>query len=289
MSVRWEIPIKYLTESSGLTDPRELFSDRFKPVTVPIKVRDEWIKLNPNSIGFYRTQYPDELLNRLVAAIQSQKLDVVERLQLQSDLFALARAGYDDTVKASDKLDRRIMQTNRTRNSVQFLKFLKSYKNESNYFVWDSISDSFGALHTLLSNTDFSDKLDLYGIELFSNLYDTISWDEQPNEPPADSLMRSLVIGNMAALSYDKVVAEAKRRFNEHNNGGRQIPANLRSAIYRAVAQSSNDEEFEVFFQMYRNADSSAERQRIGSAMGATRKPDQISKVLNFSLSGDVR
>ncbi len=64
-----------------------------------IKHREEWIKLNPKSIGFYRTQYPDEMLTRLIPAIQSKKLDSVERLQLQSDLFALARAGYDDTVK----------------------------------------------------------------------------------------------------------------------------------------------------------------------------------------------
>ena len=271
--IRWEIPVTFITETSpsGETDElKQMFTERFRPVEVPIKSRDEWIKLNSKSIGFYRTQYPDEMLALLVPAVQSKKLDKVERLQLQSDLFALARAGYDDTVK--------------------FLNFLRGYRNETDYFVWDSITDSLGSIYTLLSNTDFLNKFEAFGIETLSTIYDQISWDAREGESPSDSLLRSLVINNLGLFKYDRVVAEAKRRFAEQQReGGTPIPADLRGGIYRTVVRSASDEEFAQFFDMYRRADSSAEKTRIGSALGATTDDDRIKQVLNFSLSSDVR
>ncbi len=156
--------------------------------------------------------------------------------------------------------------------------------------MWDSISDSVGTLSTLLTNTDYEKKFSKFALDLFSNIYESISWDEQSNESTLDALARSLIIANMGLYGSEKVIEESKRRFAEHyREGGKSIPANLRGAIYRTVAGNSDDEEFERYFEMYKKADSSAEKSRIGSAMGATEKPDQIRKVLNFSLGSDVR
>jgi len=166
---------------------------------------------------------------------------------------------------------------------------VNGYKNENNYFVWDSITDSIGAVYGLLSNTDYHELLDAFGIKLYTTLYDTISWDEKASESSSDSLLRSLVISIMGSFGFDKVVNESKLRFKAHNHGGDQIPANLRGAIYTTVARNATEEEFQQFFDMYKSADSSAERSRIGYAMGSTEKPELITKVLNFSLGPDVR
>ena len=54
---------------------------------------DEWIKVNPDQSGFFRVQYPDEEIERLKAPIASLTLPARDRLGLQSDAYALAKAG----------------------------------------------------------------------------------------------------------------------------------------------------------------------------------------------------
>ncbi|KAI1299800.1 Puromycin-sensitive aminopeptidase [Halotydeus destructor] len=267
--VRWDIPVKYETPQAS---PMEhiIMSGRFKPLTIKVKSRDDWIKLNTDSIGFYRTQYSEDLLKKLETAVETKDIKAIDRCQLQSDLFALVRCG-------SEKTER-------------FMEFLKAYKTEDNYFVWDSISDSIGAMDVMLSNTDYYKKLNPYVVELFKEQYANLSWDKKPDEDGSTSLKRSLIISMLGVYGYEPVVAEAKKRFAEHVRGGTQIDADLRGPIYKTVAVSDqSDDEFKQFFEMYKKADSGAEKNRIGRAMGATDNPVQVAAVLAFALTSDVR
>ena len=263
--VMWEIPIKYSTPGQNhVTEP--IMSEKFRSTTAAIGNRSDWIKLNANSIGFYRTQYSDDLLKKFIPGILSMNLSEVDRLQLQADLFALVKAGYESTPK--------------------FLEFiLNAYKNEDDYFVWDSIDDSIGFLNALLSNTDYQEKLHSFGIKLLESLYKTISWDPIENESSTDSLKRGLVLGRLGIFGHPGVAQEARRRFDEHMTGVTPIHADLRSVIYRTVARNMTDEDFQKFFDLYKKAETSQERNRIGSAMGQTRSEKQIKQVLDFALS----
>ncbi len=47
----------------------------------------DWIKLNKNTIGLYRTNYSPALLARLVILFKEQTPHSTDRLGLQSDVF----------------------------------------------------------------------------------------------------------------------------------------------------------------------------------------------------------
>jgi len=85
----WMIPITVATAGSSgegvASTVLEKVSDQIEVQATP----DQWIKLNPGTIGFYRTQYTPELLTRFYPAIRNKSLPPLDRLGLLHDLFAL--------------------------------------------------------------------------------------------------------------------------------------------------------------------------------------------------------
>lgn len=46
---------------------------------VPGATETDWIKVNPGTIGFYRTKYPSEMLEKFVPAIRDKTLPPLDR------------------------------------------------------------------------------------------------------------------------------------------------------------------------------------------------------------------
>lgn len=86
----WTVPLSFCKESK----PSELchsilLSSKQTKVTIPEIEPNEWIKLNPSTVGFYRIKYPAEMLQEFVPSIENKTLPPLDRLGLADDLFAL--------------------------------------------------------------------------------------------------------------------------------------------------------------------------------------------------------
>lgn len=83
------VPITVSTAQSGGSEVISIVLQT-KSTVVSLNVpKDSWIKINPGTIGYYRTQYPPELLERFLPAIRDKSLPPLDRLGLLDDLFAL--------------------------------------------------------------------------------------------------------------------------------------------------------------------------------------------------------
>lgn len=58
-------------------------------ITIPNVAADDWVKLNPGTVGFYRTRYPSELLQQFIPSMKDKSLPPLDRLGILDDLFAL--------------------------------------------------------------------------------------------------------------------------------------------------------------------------------------------------------
>lgn len=131
----WMIPISVSTSRNpGKEAASTVLKTKEGELPLPDVSTDDWIKLNPGTIGFYRTRYPPEMLERLVPAIRDQSLPPLDRLGLLDDLFALVQAGHTGT--------------------VEVLKLLEAFENEVDFTVWSSVSNVLSKLGVLLSHTD---------------------------------------------------------------------------------------------------------------------------------------
>lgn len=134
----WMIPISISTSKNP---GKESMSTVLKTKEGQIVVRDvgpnDWIKVNPGTIGFYRTQYTGDMLEKFIPAIKDKTLPPLDRLGLLDDLFAMVQAGHTGT--------------------VEVLKLLTAFEDEKDYTVWSSISNVLSKLGLLLSHTDCED------------------------------------------------------------------------------------------------------------------------------------
>lgn len=131
----WMIPISVSTS----LNPNELATSivlktKKTTISLPNVGPKDWIKINPGTVGFYRTQYSSEMLARFIPAIHDKSLPPLDRLGLLDDLFAMVQAGQTSTVEA--------------------LKLMQAFIQEDNYTVWSTIANCLSKLDILLSHTD---------------------------------------------------------------------------------------------------------------------------------------
>lgn len=266
----WLVPLAF----SKSTDPVNVcydavLQDAKATFTLDNIGPSEWVKVNPGTVGYYRTRYPSHLLEQFLPSIQDKSLPPLDRLGLLDDLFALVQAGKSPT--------------------VEVLKLMEAMSKEDNYTVWCTISNCLGKLSVLLSNTDFEDKFKAYGRRLMKHIGTQLGWEPKANESHLDTLLRSLVISRLGWFGDEAVIEESKKRFEGHASGTHIIHADLRSPVYKAVLSVGDENTYNTMLRLYREADLHEEKDRICRALGAIKDENILRKVLDFAMSDEVR
>ncbi|CAH1397947.1 unnamed protein product [Nezara viridula] len=265
----WMVPLTFSTKSK----PNDIvhscvLETRNGKVQVPA-APDDWVKINPGTVGVYRTQYAQYLLDQFIPAIQDKSLPPLDRLGIVDDLFALVQAGHC--------------------NTVQVLKVISAMKDEDNYTVWFSIGNCLSKLRVLISNTDFMDSFKKFGRDLFKPVSHRVGWDPRPDESHLDKLLRSLVLAKLGSYDDAETIEEAKRRFADHVSKKSIIPADLRASVYRAVLSVGDESTYDTMIKMYKEETLQEEKERISRSLGAFKDTKILSKVLDFAMSDEVR
>ncbi|XP_050419267.1 puromycin-sensitive aminopeptidase [Patella vulgata] len=267
---QWMVPITICTASSpdkpvstGVLDSKNL------TLTLENVKATDWIKVNSGTVGVYRVQYSSESLERLIPAIKNKSLSPSDRLGLQSDLFALARAGMV--------------------SSVDVLKVAEAFINEDNYTVWNDLSSNLSSVALILQYTESYPQFQSFIRNLFRPISQTVGWDKKDGESPLIAMLRDLVLTKLGRNGDESVIKEATKRFEEHFTGSKLLAADLRKSVYISILSDGNEDVFTKMLELYDKADMQEEKVRISRSLGTVRDEGLISKVLDFSLSDKVR
>lgn len=262
----WMVPITVSTAKDPLAIAATTMLDQ-KTMQIELEnvSANDWVKVNPGTVGYYRTRYTAEMLDQLIPSVRDQSLPPLDRLGLLDDLFALVQAGRAPT--------------------VDVLKLIEAYRNENNYTVWTSITISLSKLQILLSHTKLVAQFNAYGIQLYKPIADRLGWDAKPDENHLDTLLRNLVQDRLASYGCPDFLAEARRRFRLHASGEQLLPADIRGACYKAVLKNGNIETYEEMLRLYRASDLHEEKDRISRALGSINDLDILKMVVDFAMS----
>ncbi|XP_067208071.1 puromycin-sensitive aminopeptidase isoform X1 [Linepithema humile] len=266
----WLIPISV---SSSQDPSKTVFDGILDAKTKEFAIEDvpegTWLKINPGTIGFYRTRYSQPALSLLYPAIKDHTLPPLDRLGLLDDLFAMVQAGHASTVEVLD--------------------LMQAFRLEDNYTVWSTIVNILSKIGVLISHLEFEDTFKAFGRNLFRDINNSLGWDPKPKESHLNTLLRSLVLVRMAALNDQDMIEEAKRRFELYVNGTTTLAADLRSPVYRAVLSAGDADTYKTMIKLYKEADLQEEKERILRALGAIKDGTLLREVLDFAMSEDVR
>lgn len=229
------VPLTFTTSRKpGIVCHKDIMSESHKKIFIPASAVSpgEWIKVNPSTVGYYRTRYTPELLNNFVPSISSRTLPPMDRLGLLDDLFALVQAGLSST--------------------DEVLHLMLAMTDEDNYSVWSSMSNVLGKLAILLSNVEGETEqlFKQYNRVLLKKISTKLGWTPQPKESHLETMLRGLIMGRLVSSADPDIIAEAKIKFNNHLSGKEIIAADLRSPIYKACLSSGDETTFNQLLQV---------------------------------------
>lgn len=137
--------------------------------------------------------------------------------------------------------------------SVKLLNVTLAYENETNFAVWTSISGFLMSLDTILGDDEILQKsLCEYGKFMYRNIFASLGWDSKPEDGHTTSLLRSLVLLQLVKFGDEQVLAEARKRFDDHVSGKKILHADLRSPVYRGVAKKMDAKTWDTFMTLYK-------------------------------------
>lgn len=226
-------------------------------ITIPFE--GGFIQFNRGNIAHFITNYSSELFEKLLAHIHD--LDVISRLQILQERSLLARGGLVE--------------------SVDILRALSHYQDESCLNVWDMMNISIGDLKIFIDEDSASEqKMKLFVENLAKKQFERLGFFAKGNESEEDTQMRSSILGHMIYAENEEVVSGALKIFDGVEKWN-EIDAEIRALIL--LTKIRHDESSEIIQKMleeYRTTADVDYRDDLMTALTSTRKISTVKNLL---------
>ncbi len=247
-------PMSFLTEER--TGRQRLPSKRSKGL--------DWFKVNAGQTGFYRVNYPPEEWERLSSAIQTRGLPAVDRLGLQSDAYALMRAGYVP--------------------ATLYLSLTQAFADETDSTLWREISANLRSFEVLIADEAYLPEFQSYVRRLFRGPAERAGWDAPPDEGHLDALMRGALLGRLGAVEDTATIREALSRFGTYLEDPASLSPDLRDVVYHIAGQEGGETIYETLWRLEREAGLNEEKLRLLTAVTRPKTEELLQRSLDRSL-----
>ena len=233
---------------------------------------DSFYKINKDSIGFYRTNYPPVRLSRFGSADFMARLSTEDKIGLVSDAAALAASGHSST--------------------PALLAYLEGCGNEDNYFVWMTIMSVLNRLRCVFSDIRTREGLRAFILKLVTPAAEKMSWDFDPNEEGLfHGQLRSLLLENAGLAGHEATIEEALARFRRYAAEGdaSAIHPSLRSAVFRIAIKTQGTPAYEAVQRIFQTSQTSDLVVLSLAALGYVSTADLGWDFLRFAFDGNVK
>lgn len=262
----WKVPVSIARSDGSTTKPTLMEGPN---LSIPADAAQDWTKVNPGQNGFYRVRYAPDMLPPLLNAASAFQLPPTDRLGLQSDLFALVRAGLEP--------------------ATRYLELVGAYKDETNATVWTDLSTNLRELEVLFADHPSLDLLRAFNNRVYDNIVERLGWEESPGEGHLDALLRTTVLARAGGLGNPSVLEEARDRFHRYLQDPASLRPDLRGVAYSLVALDADRDLYETLWDLEEKATLQEEKRRLLGAVSRPRDPGLLQETLERSLSDRVR
>ena len=272
----WTIPIISKTPAGTQAD-MVLMREKQASVTIPLKSKDDWVKLNAGQEVPMRVQYSDEMLARLSKAVETKALDCpADRVGLIMDAYALVKANQKMTPEA-------------------LIKLLASYKEEDDCVVWQGMADALGGLESVLSEDDaIYANFVKFAQGLVLPLVSKVGWDSKPDDAHLTSILRGIMVSLLSTFCSDDpdVQKEASTRcksFLADPTNVAALPTDIKVPVFKIYLKTGGQKEYDEIKAYYYSAKDNAERKHVLNTLGSTADPKLKVETLKWTTSGEVK
>lgn len=245
------------------------------------------LKLNSGQSGFYRVAYNATHVQRLGELIDKGRLEPLDRLGVLTDLFETAKAGRADTLDA--------------------LHFLKHFKHETDYAVWDSVASAMGGLRLVMDDEELREDIKPFIRKLVQGELDRLGWERREADTHFDRLLRPIILSLAANADHAEIVKKCRSLFTNIKTvesvkpdlrvtastakvkRGMDIDPDLRGTVFGTIARLGDKHDFEKLLFLHNNSSLSEERTTLSAALTGFKQKEIIEHALGLIDSKDVR
>jgi puromycin-sensitive aminopeptidase len=272
----WTIPIITIT-SAGTQEDMTLMREKKATITIPLKSKSDWVKLNAGQEVPMRVHYTDEMLSRLAKAIETGEMNSPsDRVGLVMDAYALVKA-------------------NKIMSPESLIKLLAGYKDEDDCVVWQGLADALDGLEIVLSedekiSTDFSN----FASKLVLPLVDKVGWEAKPDDAHLTSILRGIMVSLLCTFCAEDpgVKSEVERRceaFLENPEAASVLPTDIKVPVFKIYLKNGGEKEYDAVKSYYYKAKDNAERKTVLNSLGSTKEEKLKLATLDWTTSGEVK
>ncbi|MDP3963995.1 MAG: M1 family metallopeptidase [bacterium] len=264
----WKIPIPIGVTASGGREISSFLIEQ-KEAIATLSHTHGWIKLNAHQVAYLRVNYTPQQWGAIREAIRKGEVGIIDRFGIVSDIAALVDAGKF--------------------SSTQLLTMLEAFREETHYIVWTEIIGILGRLRMRLDEGPATEALNAWARQLIKPAAERLGWDRRAEEAHTETLLRSMLLSALGIYENRPTIDEAKRRLNRHLASEQALDPNIRFPVYAMAAREGDAKLFDLLIDRYRAEALHEEKIRYLRALAEFRDPELGARMLDFSLSADVR
>ena len=265
----WPVPLSIRTAGASVPTVTLLETPS---ATVPLPnaaANSAWMKVNVDQTGFYRVNYGDADWQRLVPAIADRTLPPADRLGVQSDAYALSRAGLVSITR--------------------FLTLADAYENEKDASVWSNLAANLREIEGIIAHEPCLEAFQARARRLFAAAAHRSGWEPRAGEGHLDALLRSVVLREAGGYGDPEVIAQAHVLFDAHLAGATDLHPDLRGLVYGLEAQEGSRETYNHLWALEKATELHEEKTRLLMSLGRFRHEGLLQETLERSLGEEVR
>ncbi|XP_071492862.1 aminopeptidase N-like [Diadema antillarum] len=261
----WPIPITFTSAATGhdvILPGNHWLDSKAGQISMPNVRSDQWILININRTGFFRTNYDIDNWRLICQQLEEdhRRISPASRAVLIDDVFSLATEGRVNLSLALDL--------------TRYLKY------ETEYVPWKGALVTFAYVDTMLRTTPVYGIFKEYLLYQAKTVYDFVGWNN--TGPHQEKLLRVVILQQMCAYGHQGCIEMVQELF-ENATSGQTIPPDFRSFVYSARVASGGIGTWESTWSQYKSS-TAAEAKNFLAALSATGEPWLINRLLARTL-----
>ena len=264
----WKIPmcVKY---GGDTVDGRQctVLSEQRSELVLATPKCPRWVLANEGQLGYYRTHYQGDLLEKVVAA-NPKLLTLPERVGILGDLMALVKSGHVSLGKALDRVPALAKDTNR---------HITSIAGDLMSFLTDDVVPP-----------ELRPNRARFVRKMFGARARAIGWKSPQGEPDDTRLMRPTLLSWAAVTGEDPVlIADAKKLADKWLTDKKAIDPDLVGRVLSIAARNGDRALFDRLRAAAKLENERKERNQLLGAMGGFRDPEIVKVAMSIALTDE--
>ncbi|KAG7153834.1 Aminopeptidase N-like 2 [Homarus americanus] len=270
----WWVPISYTTQNNPnfqQTNPKFWMAQDRKPLEISgLPNLTHWVIVNVQVSGYYRVNYDSITWQLLTGQLASdhKAIHLANRAQLLDDAFNLAQAGlldYSTVLTATTYLEK-----------------------EEDFVPWRVALTSFSYLINMFERAAGYGALREYIRSLMVPLYDSVGFDDHPDDPHLTQFKRVIVLEYACKLGHPSCVKNAVHLYSIWMNSPANesiVPVNVQDTVMCTGVASGGEAEWKAAWTRYTKSNVGSEKAMLLSAMGCTKEVWILARYLKMAFT----